>query len=314
MIAGAVSHARNLLSVAQEVADGKRPPFDNRVPLDQFNPGSVLHHACRIAEAKGSTDLSVIGLRGNDPVGVSPTIHRQFPYFGYMMLAGSGAPALATFLEERGRNYATVCASDDLRMRGYRVMHYVPMQLLNADRAFKSPTLAEGVGGFYEVLLNYKGTLEPDNVGWIRILSDLDETRLEAGLRIRAVWWHAYEGDDLIVMSAPDEDLYVAPGASVFLPVQRMRVDRFGPYTARRRNTRPSPKATALLRRIVSAPFRSFSLNLANEPRLLISTMSTQNVGWFRLSTARDGLHIILDGLEFALLVDDFKKGKLNPV
>src|SRR5262249_41172488 len=127
----------------------------------------------------------------------------------------------------------------------------------------------------------------------------------------RAFWWHAYDRDDLIVASAPDENLHIAPGETALLPVDRLRVDRFGTYTGRA--LKPPPSGHVVLPQIVRARFRSFSLTVPSNRRLLLSTMAARRrPGAFRVMWSRGGLNITLDMREFATLVAQTEKGSLN--
>jgi hypothetical protein len=308
MIAGSISHVQAYLETAQKLALGQSRPETTRVPLNRNSIGSVLDHAARSAINRGQTDVSVIGLRRNTTVALAP-LQRKFPYFGQVMLAGSGALEMELFLEARAQNYEGAFSTDSELMKGFRVMHYLPMQLLNSDRRQQSPTLSLGVGGFYEVLLN-RGQLEPDDMGWLRILADLEP--FGTGVRVRAVWWHSYEKTNLIVMSAPKEDLEITAGDSALLPVARFRVDIFGSYIAP--PAKLPPRANGLLPRVPRSRFNSFSLTLVNDPRLLISGMAARDTGLFRVQWSREGLTITLDAGEFTKIVAEAERGKHNPL
>jgi hypothetical protein len=309
MIAGTVSHVQALLETAQNLALGKQRPEFSRVPLDRNSLGSVLDHAARFAVSCGQTHVSVIGLRRNMTAALRP-LRRHLPYFGDVMLAGSGAPEMEIFLEAKAQNYEKAFATDSKDMKIYRAMHYLPMQLLSADRQVQSPTLSEGVGGFYEVLYNYRGQLHPDEMSWLRILGDLDEP-LGTSLRVRALWWHSYEKNNLIVMSAPDENLEMTAGESVHLPVERLRVDCFGPYAARA--LKPPPAVGTLLPRLARSRFNSFSLSIPGDRRLLLSAMASRGRGFFRVKWSNQGVNITLDPNEFRHVVAEAASGRCNP-
>jgi hypothetical protein len=306
MIAGTVNHVQAYLETAESLALGKLKPESSRVPLDRNSLGSVLDHAARFAMSRGQTDVSVIGLRGNMTATLAP-LRRKLPYFGDVMLAGSGAPEIERFLEGRAREYEIAFAADTKEMKLFRVMHYVPMQLLNSDRQVQSATLSEGVGGFCEVLYNYRGRLQPDEMDWLRILGDLDEP-LGTGVRVRALWWHCYKESNLIVVSAPNENLQIIAGESELLPVERLRVDCFGPYTARAMKLPPNPRD--LLPRLVRSRFRSFSLSVPGDRRPLLSTMASRGTGFFRVMWSAQGISITLNAKEFTDVVAAAEQGR----
>ena len=311
MIAGTVNHVQAYLATAQSLALGKLKPESSRTPLTRNNILSVLDHAAQFAISRGQTNVRVIGLRGKLTAALAPLLQLKLPYFGHVMLGGSGAPEMARFLEDSAETYDRVFASDPEKMKVLRVMHYLPMQLLNADRRVQSPTLSEGVGGFYEVLLNYKGRLDPDEIDWLRILGEFEEP-LRTGVRVRALWWHTYEKNNLIVVSAPDEDLQIHPGECVLLPLERFHVDCFGPYIARAVKL-PTP-ARNLLPRLARSPFRSFSLSVPSGRRLLLTTMGARRRGLFRVMWSPQGLNITLDAKEFTIVVAEAEQGRRDPL
>lgn len=152
----------------------------------------MLTHAVEYANVSRETEFAAIALRGKHTVIVGTAARLQLPYFGSLTLAGSGAPALQGFLHERAFQYEQEFANDSQFIAGMRVAHYLPMQLLSANRFNPSITLSNGVGGFYEVWFIFDRGLEEDDMGWVRILAD-SRPPFNKGVTLRGLWWHVYD-------------------------------------------------------------------------------------------------------------------------
>ena len=304
MIAGSVSQVRSYLTAAQDLALGRREAAFN-LPTQRNSIGSVLYNAAKIAEAAGQTDVRVIGMRGNETVAVSP-LRRHLEYFGDVLVAGSGADEMMVFLEERSKRYSVLFASDKPEMRGFRVMHYLPMQLLYADRRSPSVTLGSGVGGFYEVSLNCRGRLEPDGVSWVRMLLQCEKD-LRSGVRLRGLWWHSYEGDDLVIASAPDQDLHIPLKGSVLLPKRDIRLSRVSPYS--KPGLGASTSVSTYLPRIPRARFFSLALSRYSDDGLLAWTMATRETAAVQVMWTPGGLSLCVRERNLHELVGNVQEG-----
>jgi hypothetical protein len=296
LIAGTVSHVEAFLQSARGIVSGEIiPPLDSS-PLDRKSIESVLHHAKKVAAQSGQTDLALMGLRGKVSIAILPSReYRTFPYFGPVMIAGSGASELELYLERAAHQYESEFSSDDETMKAFRVMHYLPMQLLLADRRKNSVTLSSGVGGFYEVFFNLRGNFEPDDM-WLRIAAEFLEHPSD-GVRIRALWWHIYDEDDLIVAAAPDERMELLVGKSVLLAKERFKVERYGTYTSQK--NAPPPLISELLPRIPRSRFATFTFYVENKPEVIATTMATLKQGPIQVRWSSEGLILSLRGNDF---------------
>lgn len=296
LIAGSVGDVEAFLDDARDLGAGAQGPSQINAPLVRHNLASVAEHAVARAKQRGGTDVRLLGLRGNLTLGISP-LDRHYPYFGRVLLAGSGAPALDAFLRDRSTQYEALFPRDPDEMKTYRVAHYLPMQLLNADRDRPSSTLAVGVGGFYEVLFNVKGRLDDAGGRWVRILAEIESASTAI---VHALWYHEYDHGDLIVLSAPSETLRITTAASALLPIERLRAHRYGAIRANA--TKPAPMVSHLLPRVHRARMHTASFRIASPDRLL-TTMGTRSSGPFLVTWRREGLDIALNLEKFTQMV-----------
>jgi len=296
LIAGTVSHVESFFRVARDIVSGRHVPPINRVALDRKSIESVLHYAARHVERAGKTDISLLGLRGETTFAILPSPdYRTFPYFGPVMIAGSGGPEFERYLEQAGEQYALEFPDDDEKMKSFRVAHYLPMQLLLADRRKNSITLSSGVGGFYEVFFNLRGNYEADGL-WLRIVAEFLEHPSD-GVRIRGLWWHMYDGEDLIIISAPHENIELLAGASVVVRNDHFNLGRYGVYTSEQNS--PPLTITSLLRRIPKSRYVTYTFHLEGNSAVIATTMATLRHAPFQVTWSDEGLILYLKPLEF---------------
>ena len=308
LICGTVAHAESFLKTAQELVSGKlAPPLV--APLNRDDMASVLTHAAEFSRVKREADFAALAFRGVHSIIVGRTIRVDLPYFGKITLGGSGAPALEEFLRNQSYRYQRDFGDESDFGKGIRVAHHLPMQLLAADRRNPSITLSKGVGGFYEVWFNLNSGLGEDDMGWVRILADV-EPPYARGVTVRALWWHAYAQGDLVVASAPCEESFLAPGATVLIPKEKIKVDRFPTFTDFVQ--RQPPSIDSLLPKIVRAKFFTSSLSLSrNGNDFLATTMATRNLSVFQISWDRTGIRIKLDKDRFLGVIGALSKASV---
>jgi hypothetical protein len=293
MLAGTVNHVREFINIAQDLAQGRINSSNTELILDRKNIQSVLTHAIDIIN-EDKTKISLLGIRGAECIKVSndTEIARNFKYFGDVFICGSGAKALEKYLGEREGFYEKNYSNDDEDMKKWRIMHFLPMQLLNADRSFNSPTITQGVGAFYEVLLNFNGSLDVDNMGWLRITADIIVPSYE--IVIRGIWWHYYENEDLIIASAPNEYLNIRLNDPASLSMDKINVSRVPPYD--KKKIQPPPLASSLLKKIVRSKFISFCLcHPEQEKNKVILSMASRGKGIIQVKPFKGELVFSLD-------------------
>jgi len=296
LIAGTVRQVDRFLHDVELLKSGKLAPAEHHPRMFPDQLESVLQSAAEHARDRGHFDIGLVGLHGEKTIAI-PTLDITVPYFGRVMLLGSGARAFGEWLEVIGADYARKFDHDDETMKAYRISHYMTMQLLSADRMWPSRTLSVGVGGFYEVYLDFKGQLEPDNMTWVRVIAELG-TRESDGIRLQALWYHEYQGNNLVVMSALDLRLTV--NGPALLPVELLRVDVFCPYGIQKLSPVP-PLASELFARVPRAKFQSLTLKEGPLGRNLLTAMDKRN-GLIHIERQKDGLKLNWAAERFAEL------------
>jgi len=297
LIAGNVAQVDRLLNDVDGLASGDLTPAVHHPRLHPKELFSVLQCAAARARDRGEFDISLIGLRGEETIAI-PTKDLTIPYFGRVLLLGSGADAFGEWLQSRGPEYAREFEVDSNENKHFRTAHFMPMQLLHADRMHNSVTLRRGVGGFYEVYFNLRGNLQPENAGWVRLIAEMGGRESE-GVRLRGFWYHEYRKDTLVVASAADEDLQLSLDRPALLPLERLRVDAVPPYG--RQPITLTPTASELIPRIPRARFQSIALQGGPLGNVLVIGMHTRN-GYVVIERRTAGLSLQLVSERFSQL------------
>ncbi len=195
--------------------------------------GGALYHALRaIQQHEPNVDLGYATPSGrwifNQVPGIPDHNPPPLPYFGRVILLGSGAESVRGMVRERADEFGRERESaDELEARDptaigqanhkeanavrlSRIVHSMTALLLDEDRSPASRTLPHQVGGYYEGYVVDENVLRPIGSAWtVFAVWEWDQT--QPMLRIEAIWLHAYIDDVLHVLSAPSLSTMLDP-------------------------------------------------------------------------------------------------------
>lgn len=227
LVCGTVNHVEKVVQNVNGLISGVlRPPPALAHKFFPSKASSLIDVAAHMAEADGSHDFELLG--AVDGVGYrrhfQTSVAQKLPYWGKVTVMGSGGPDLLEWLIAKGLALeAAGLLGDDRERRQIRAQNAVPSLLLEEDTRSTMHTLKKGVGGYYESFEVHDTDLLPFD----RILTIFGRFKPQNGrldFELRRVFFHTYDGDDLIIGNLTGLPMTISSPEPLRLPLSDLEV------------------------------------------------------------------------------------------
>lgn len=233
LVAGNVEHIKRLVFNIKRVRDqpGSLPDYCIRI-LSHGQLDSVVQTACILTEMEGYHDFEIIGVVGGAVWSRISQRNRAMsyaPYFGEVIVAGSGAEDLYKWVYARGEQYAQRSFSaENSELKEYRASSTIPSLLLEEDTRSTLLTIKKGVGGYYESFYVSRNVIEPiDSV--LTIFAAIKKRGGEFFIELRRVFFHRYVSDWLLVISLFGSPREIRVGRNLVIPLGEFELFKIPP-------------------------------------------------------------------------------------
>ncbi|MHC8309956.1 hypothetical protein ACYZUC_10135 [Pseudomonas sp. GT1P32] len=221
LVAGTVTHIEYFASeLIKAFRNQKNLPEELYDIVREKGALGCLEVAALIANAADHNEFEVLGIAGDKMCAHTFDANRiatTIPYFGTVWIAGSGASDLLSWLELRGKTYATHYSHSDLYERRFHIANNIPLLLMEEDLGPRQRTIKNGVGGFYEAYEILHGQLVPIG-GWLTIFADIIGKARDESVLVRRLMYHCYRDDYLYVFSMR-HDVVVSAASPISIPL-----------------------------------------------------------------------------------------------
>ena len=197
-------------------------------------PFGCFEAAALLCDALGFSQFEAAGVAGDrlahhtfDAV----RMYENIPYFGQVLIAGSGARDLLDWLRIRGESMLLKHGDGNEDDRRFHITHMVPL-LLMAEDLGDQRTLQAGVGGYYESFVLQPGGLSPVD-DCLTLFVDIIGRRRDAAVEVRQLLYHCYRGDMLNVLSLP-APVYLTAGTDTRVALADCCYDEIPPLSGSR--------------------------------------------------------------------------------
>lgn len=313
LVAGTVSHIEKLIENLQVArAKPERIPPKLQRTFNQHAPVSIVHTAVLMTEDQGYSEFELLGVVEGElymRIYEANLIEEKLPYYGSLIVAGSGGQDLHRWIKDRALFYAdhAIAADTDL-LKAQRAMNSVPMMLLEEDTLNIARTIRNGVGGYYEAYWIDEKTLEPiDDV--LTVIASVSGKGESTTLNIERIYYHKYVNDWLLVISLQHPSLSIRSGETLKIPLTHFQKFPIAPIFEP--GAEPNWTLSRLLKGAETAD--QFRLQLRREDQAIPSSKrfaegSIPSRRLFKLRMQSDYVGLSLDPEQLKYFVSRFPK------
>ena len=292
LIAGTVRCMRGFLACVEHLSTGSVKPCPEFVGFDRRNLQHLMEEAYRQGGYKGDEIGFILQRDGKFFTNGEDTV---LPYFGRTILAGSGAESIRSWLHQKGTSFEQDLVNEAPAMRLKRFCLDLPSMLLRADRIKPSPTLANGVGGYYEVHTSDLKTLKPFNSRMTKVFGKL-KSEPEKELILESLWFESYDDDYFWLLSAPCLNISLKPGDGKLVAYDKFNVQMIAPPD---RIIHASKDVKELVRQIWTADIHAGQVSSDDHPGKELNFMTLPKAWPLSLTAEAKGVNIFLSKEKF---------------
>ena len=250
LVCGTVAHITRVTQNVDGLVTGRiRPPEHLLRMFVPQSAASLVDVAARMTEEEGLDDFELLGAVDGEGYRrhFNRSVPRDLPYWGRVMVMGSGGPDLVDWLTAKGRAFEDAgLGADDLGRKRSRVVNTVPSMLLEEDTRSTMKTLNKGVGGYYECFDVCDTELVPFDRA-ITIFGRLKRASGRTTFELRRVFFHTYDEGNLIVGTLTDLPMDISPSEPLRVPSDSLEVFHVPPLGMRARPTWNASRLASLM-------------------------------------------------------------------